>query len=141
MLKIKKADWLLIAIVLLAVAGYFGGKALFERADAYAGGKLEARITVNGELYKQVPLTQEEQIIDMQTKYGHNVLKVYDNGIRMTVSDAPLPIALKMGFISKPGERIICVPNRVLVEIVAAGADPSSGGTDEPGNGLDAVVN
>ncbi|GGA45515.1 NusG domain II-containing protein [Paenibacillus physcomitrellae] len=141
MLKIRKADWLLIAIVLLAVAGYFGGKALFERADAYAAGKLEARITVNGELYKQVPLTQEEQVIDMRTKYGHNVLKVYDNGIRMTVSDAPLPIALKMGFISKPGERIICVPNRVLVEIVSAGSEQPGSETDPLKDGLDAVVN
>ncbi|WP_138493831.1 NusG domain II-containing protein [Paenibacillus pinistramenti] len=141
MLRIKKADWILIAVILLAVAGYFGGKALFSKAEAYSPGSLEARITVNGELYKQVPLN-EEQTIDMNTQYGHNVLKVYDNGIRMTVSDAPLPIALKMGFISKPGERIICVPNRVLVEIVSAGS--TSGGEtggEEIQDGLDAVVN
>lgn len=130
MLKIKKADWILMVVILLAVGGILGGRALFSKADAYAPGQLEARITVNGKLYKQVPLTKEEQVIDMKTEYGTNTLKVFNNGIQMTASSAPRRIALDMGFISKPGQRIICVPNRVLVEIVGGKPEDSNGGID-----------
>lgn len=130
MLKLKKADWILVIVILLVVGGYFGGKSLFDKTATYAAGSLEARITVNGKLYKQVPLTKQVQTIDMKTEYGTNTLKVFDNGIQMTESSAPRRIALDMGFISKPGERIICVPNRVLVEIVGGKEEKTPDGID-----------
>ncbi|MNW14216.1 hypothetical protein D3C71_2123820 [compost metagenome] len=36
----------------------------------------------------------------------------------MTYSDAPLPIALEMGFIFRPRQQIICIPARLMVEVV-----------------------
>lgn len=104
------------------------------RNEHYAQGDLKAVITVNGKEYKTVSLTKEEQIIEMKTKFGHNILKVYDYGIQMTYSDAPLPIALEMGFISRPRQQIICIPARLMVEVV--NPDRSIDDDDE----LDAVI-
>lgn len=93
-----------------------------------------ALITVDGKRYKMVPLTREEQIIDITTAFGHNTLKVFNYGIQMIYSDAPLPIALDMGFVSRPREQIICIAARQIVEVV----NPSKpqGGEDE----LDAII-
>ncbi|MNN84106.1 hypothetical protein D3C81_2012290 [compost metagenome] len=88
------------------------------RGEQYAQGDLKAVITVNGKAYKTIALTKEEQTIDIKTKFGHNTLKVYDYGIQMTYSDAPLPIAMEMGFISRPKQQIICIPARLMVEVI-----------------------
>jgi len=84
----------------------------------YQQGQLQALITVNGKEYETVPLNGDERIIDIKTKFGHNTLKVYDYGIQMIYSDAPKRIALDMGFISEPYQQIICVPTRVVVEVL-----------------------
>ncbi|WP_028530872.1 NusG domain II-containing protein [Paenibacillus sp. HW567] len=129
----KRGDFMLILLVLLAAGSIYGIKWYNNHSEHYAQGDLKAVITVDGKEYKTVTLTKEEQIIHIKTKFGHNILKVYDYGIQMTYSDAPLPIAINMGFISRPRQQIICIPARLLVEVF----NPlSSGGDDE----LDAVI-
>ncbi|MNW63718.1 hypothetical protein D3C74_419460 [compost metagenome] len=121
-------------MVLLAAGTLYGIKAYKDHNEHYAQGELKAVITVDGKEYKTVSLTKEEQMIDIQTKFGHNILKVYDYGIRMTYSDAPLPIALDMGFISRPKQQILCIPARLMVEVF----NPQRSINDD--NELDAVI-
>ncbi|MEK5029449.1 NusG domain II-containing protein [Paenibacillus sp. FSL M7-1046] len=130
----KRGDFVIIVLVLLVAGSIYGVKWMNNRNEHYAQGDLKAVITVNGKEYKTVSLTKEEQIIEMKTKFGHNILKVYDYGIQMTYSDAPLPIALEMGFISRPRQQIICIPARLMVEVV--NPDRSIDDDDE----LDAVI-
>ncbi|WP_231869872.1 NusG domain II-containing protein [Paenibacillus riograndensis] len=125
---------ILILVVLLVAGSLYGIKAYKDHNEHYAQGELQAVITVDGKEYKTVSLTKEEQTIDIQTKFGHNILKVYDYGIRMTYSDAPLPIALDMGFISRPKQQILCVPARLMVEVI----NPHRSINDD--NELDAVI-
>lgn len=134
MQKMKRGDFVIIVLVLLVAGSIYGVKWMNNRNEHYAQGDLKAVITVNGKEYKTVSLTKEEQIIEMKTKFGHNILKVYDYGIQMTYSDAPLPIALEMGFISRPRQQIICIPARLMVEVV--NPDRSIDDDDE----LDAVI-
>ncbi|KWX86841.1 hypothetical protein AMQ83_16620 [Paenibacillus riograndensis] len=130
----KRGDMILILVVLLVAGSLYGIKAYKDHNEHYAQGELQAVITVDGKEYKTVSLTKEEQTIDIQTKFGHNILKVYDYGIRMTYSDAPLPIALDMGFISRPKQQILCVPARLMVEVI----NPRRSINDD--NELDAVI-
>ncbi|MEK4064082.1 MULTISPECIES: NusG domain II-containing protein [Paenibacillus] len=130
----KRGDFVIIVLVLLVAGSIYGVKWMNNRNEHYAQGDLKAVITVNGKEYKTVSLTKEEQIIEMKTKFGHNIFKVYDYGIQMTYSDAPLPIALEMGFISRPRQQIICIPARLMVEVV--NPDRSIDDDDE----LDAVI-
>ncbi|KWX71346.1 NusG domain II-containing protein [Paenibacillus jilunlii] len=130
----KRGDMILILVVLLVAGSLYGIKAYKDHNEHYAQGELKAVITVDGMEYRTVSLTKEEQMIDIQTKFGHNILKVYDYGIRMTYSDAPLPIALDMGFISRPKQQILCIPARLMVEVI----NPHRSINDD--NELDAVI-
>jgi len=132
--KMKRGDFIIILLVLLAAGAIYGVKWFNTSNENYQQGELKALITVDGREYKTVTLTKEEQVIDIQTKFGHNTLKVFDYGIQMTYSDAPLRIALDMGFISRPKQQIICIPARLMVEVF--NPDKSAHDEDE----LDAII-
>lgn len=134
MQKMKRGDFIIILLVLLAAGAIYGVKWFNTSNENYQQGELKALITVDGREYKTVTLTKEEQVIDIQTKFGHNTLKVFDYGIQMTYSDAPLRIALDMGFISRPKQQIICIPARLMVEVF--NPDKSAHDEDE----LDAII-
>lgn len=129
---VKRGDFILIGIVVcfalaLAVPKWLG-PAPQEPAPSAA---TYAVISVDGKPYRTVELTEEEQWIEIETERGRNVLFVHDRGIEMFEADCPDEICFTFGWISKPQQTIVCLPNRVLVEIVA---DQSEG--DE----IDAVV-
>lgn len=107
MQKMKRGDFVIIVLVLLVAGSIYGVKWMNNRNEHYAQGDLKAVITVNGKEYKTVSLTKEEQIIEMKTKFGHNILKVYDYGIQMTYSDAPLPIAWRWALFTGRGSRLL----------------------------------
>lgn len=128
----KRGDLLIITIV-VAVALFFlvprwlpGNES--ERNHIIP---LTADITVDGELYKTVTLTKEEQIIDIKTARGYNILRVYDYGLEMYDADCPDAVCQSFGFINKSKQSIICLPHRVMVEI---------NGIQDVGDEPDAVV-
>ena len=53
----------------------------------------------------------------INTKYGYNIIEVRDNKIAVIDADCPDKIDVKMGFIEKPGETLVCLPHRLIVEI------------------------
>jgi len=130
----KRGDFIIIILSLLTAGSIYGVEWINSNNEQYQQGELQAIITVDGKEYKTVSLTKEEQIIDIQTKFGHNTLKVFDYGIQMTYSDAPLRIALEMGFISRPKQQIICIPARIMVEVF----NPNKSVNDE--DELDAII-
>ena len=134
MLKMKRGDFIIILLALLTAGSIYGVEWINSNNEQYQQGELQAIITVDGKEYKTISLTKEEQIIDIQTKFGHNTLKVFDYGIQMTYSDAPLRIALEMGFISRPKQQIICIPARIMVEVF----NPNKSVNDE--DELDAII-
>lgn len=114
---------LIAAVALFAVPRWIGG----ETSEAAAF----AEITVDGEYFETIALTEESREVEIRTERGVNVLRVSDGGIRMIEADCPDQLCLGFGHIHRENETIVCLPNRVFVEIVA-----SNGG----GDGLDAVV-
>lgn len=80
-----------------------------------------ARITVDGKLFKTVQLTGKEQTVDIQTEYGYNILKVHDYGIEMIDADCPDKLCLTFGFIDRNGGTIVCLPHKLMVEVVSSG--------------------
>lgn len=119
MLKLKRGDILLIVLLLTAGIGWLAAQYWNGMREVEAG-QLSASISVDGEFYRSVSLDGEDEEIDIQTEYGHNILKKYDGGIQMVYADCPRKISMAMGFISRPNQTIICVPNRVFVEIVGS---------------------
>ncbi|GGH13570.1 NusG domain II-containing protein [Paenibacillus segetis] len=135
MFKLKRGDILLITVLILVGTLWLGLRYYNEKTQVYDPSSLSAVITVDGNLYEKIPLDGREQNIEIKTEYGHNILKVFDNGIQMVYADCPKKISMAMGFISRPNESIVCVPNRIFVEVVKNQSNVTD--TDD---GIDAYV-
>lgn len=125
----KKGD-MLIAGVLIAVIAGFSIPRFFDHSQT--GSAAFAEISVNGEHYRTVSLSEANQDIEIRTKRGYNLLRLSDHGIEMIEADCPDKLCLGFGHTHDQGDTIICLPNRILVEI--------TGDTGRGGGGLDAVV-
>lgn len=119
----KKNDWILIGVILCISAVFLGWHFLKPEEDTAV-----VEISVDGEVSAEYPLNEEEaQVIDID---GTNKLLIQDGKAEMTWADCPDQICVHHTAISRAGESIICLPNKVVVSIVGG----------EEGN-LDAVTN
>lgn len=78
-----------------------------------------AEITLDGKPYKKILLSEHrgEDQIDVKTEYGYNVIELKDASIRIIDADCRDAICIKSGFISKPGQLLVCLPHKLMVEI------------------------
>jgi hypothetical protein len=58
-----------------------------------------------------------DTLITFEGKTGEIIVKVKNRNVRVHKSSCPQKICVKMGWISKPGESIICVPNNMVIRI------------------------
>lgn len=117
----KKNDFLLIGLVLLIAVSVMGYHYL--KKDTGPG---KVVIRVDGETYGTYDLS-EEQNIDIQ---GTNILEIHNGEARMSEADCPDRLCVHQKAISRDGESIICLPNKIVVSV--------EGGED---NEIDAVAN
>ncbi|MFQ5866912.1 MAG: NusG domain II-containing protein [bacterium] len=106
--QVSKYDFILAGIILI-----FSVSSLLSFKNFRSNGGEKAFIYENGKLIKEVNLS-EEKIIN----YADMEIEVKEGRIRVLKSDCPQKICVQTGWISKPGQTIICVPNKVLIEIV-----------------------
>lgn len=81
---------------------------------------LVAVILVNNEEVKRIPLSgnTETEVFDIYSDDGGvNRVEVNQDKIRVIYADCPDQIDVKQGYISKPGETIICLPHKFVIEI------------------------
>lgn len=70
-------------------------------------------VTVDGEEYYRGLLLYRKEI-DLD---GHNKVVIADGEVWMEEADCPDKLCISQGKISKPGQTIICLPNKVMVTI------------------------
>jgi len=75
------------------------------------------RITVDGELYGQYDFSYEEKTIEIKTEYGENIVKINENSVWVEDASCKDKLDVKAGKIEKSGQMIVCLPNRLLIEI------------------------
>ena len=87
-----------------------------------------ADITIDGELYKRIPLTAHHGHDEMEihTKYGSNTVEVEDETIAIIDADCPDGICIAMGKASKPGNIIVCLPHKLVIEVKSSTDAPAS---------------
>lgn len=126
-LRRHRGDLLLIA-VFLAVAGV---ALLLLRACSAPGGV--AVVTVDGEEVGRYDLSRDGTYPIVGWNGGSNLLVIEDGAARVAEASCPDKLCAHTGHISRTGERIVCLPNRVVVEIRAADPAPDfSLGTESP---------
>lgn len=129
----KRGDYWLLALLIVIVAAFLLPRFIGGEWDANAyQGKTFVKITVDGELFQTVELTTDAQDIEIRTERGYNLLRIYDQGIEVIDADCRDGICKSYGFIQRVGQTIVCLPNRVFIEII---------GDSSKGDGIDALVN
>ena len=108
----KKKDFILIFIILLIVVVSFG---INHFTNAKSGKQIE--IYVDNELYKTYDIDDEDEN-KIESEEGYNVVKIHNHGAQITEASCPDKVCIHEGFITKPSESIVCLPNKVHIKII-----------------------
>lgn len=78
-----------------------------------------AEITLEGKTYKKIPLSEHrgEDKVYVKTQYGYNIIEIKDQSVGIIDADCKDKICIKSGVISKPGQSLVCLPHKLVVEI------------------------
>ncbi|MCD8365919.1 MAG: NusG domain II-containing protein [Clostridiales bacterium] len=116
----KKEIIFLLIIFIIILAVWLGYRRIAARTDS---GSL-VRITVDGEEYGVYDLGQDQEIpIEIDGEVT-NTLVIRDGKADMTEADCPDQICVNTAAISTENETIICLPNRVVVEVIESEEEP-----------------
>ncbi len=114
--RFSKFDLILVILVL-----FFSGFLIFRttlyrvRQSAQAA---KAVIYQDSHILESVDLHKDSLFSILN---GKMQIKVKDGKIRVTQADCPQHLCVTMGWIRYNGQSIVCVPNKILIEIKSAG--------------------
>ena len=120
--RISRNDVIFLAILLAVVTVFL---VIYERTGMRADAGACVRVTVDG----TYALGEEQEIPIVQDGVTTNVLTIRDGRADMTEADCPDKLCVHQKAISKNHEMIVCLPNKVVVEVT---------GSEE--NGFDSIA-
>lgn len=112
-MKKAKTDLILAAIVLLiAAAGFLINHQLHKLPAS------RVEVSIDGKITEIYDLNRNTDVVIQGYGNGHNHLFIQDKTAWIGEATCPDHICVHQGKISKNGEMIICLPNRVIIQIV-----------------------
>lgn len=105
----KKNDWILVLIVVCVAGGAYLSHQLLRNTGAG-----EVIVKVNGEITGTYSLNEDQEV---EINQGSNLLEIKNGRADMVEADCPDQLCVHQRAISANNENIICLPNRVIVEI------------------------
>ncbi len=105
--KVSKLDWILTIILLSISVG-----SLISYNNTGLDNNKIALIYKNNELIMEVDLSKDDVI-----NFDEMVVEVKEGCLRALKVDCPRKICVQTGWISSPSQTIVCVTNKVLIEI------------------------
>lgn len=110
-----KADIIIISAILLSALLLF-----FVPRWMHAG-EQEGNIQIlqDGKLLYEYPAQTEQTVSVSFEDGGYNLVLIGDGSVRVTDADCPDKLCVKQRSISKNGESIICLPHKLVVQIVS----------------------
>lgn len=112
----KKTDLFLVVLALVAAAGIW----LFYSAGAEKG--LTAVVTVDGEERAELSLNETDSVT-IETEWGYNIVHTENGQVFVTEADCRDQICVNHKKIEKTGETIVCLPHKMVVEIIGGEAE------------------
>lgn len=58
-----------------------------------------------------------EKVVDIETEFGYNTVLIKENSVCVTDANCPDKLDVKAGEISKTNQVIVCLPNKLMIEI------------------------
>ena len=117
MRKKIRADLILIAVLLLVSATALALFLFTGEEGAYVV------VTVDGAEYGRFPLNENAEIRIPSEAGGYNLLQIEDGEARVCEASCPDGICAAHRPISRVGESILCLPNRVAVRVESESND------------------
>ena len=110
-LKIKKSD-IIIILCVLCIAGllFCGLKFLTPQGNT-------VKIEVDSKTAASFPLDENRSYSVKKNGRVTNIVEIKDGKVSVSAADCPDKICVKHREISKSGESIICLPNKVVISI------------------------
>lgn len=75
------------------------------------------RISLDGELYGTYRLSEEQTVLIRKSGAVTNTLQISGHKAKMAEADCPDRLCVHQNAISRQGETIVCLPNKVVVEV------------------------
>jgi len=118
---VTRADKLILVVVLGLALGSFALIGL-RRAAQVRPAEAQVVVEVDGRVVDMFPLAELKPGERRQVRgpLGYSVIIGGDNKVRMESSPCPDKVCMARGWISLPGEAIVCVPNHVVVHITGS---------------------
>lgn len=114
-MKLKKGDLIIILMLVAAVISWLGINKLGESKD-----ERQIVIETNGSVYKTIPMKvgMKQQDIHIELENGKYIdIVVDENGAYVSDVICPDKVCQKTGLVSRVGQSIVCLPNKVVVYI------------------------
>lgn len=113
--SVKKNDRIFLAVVFLLL---LVTAAVFYLIRGNGGARV--KVTVDGDLYGTYSLYENQEIPISKGGVTTNVLVIRDGTADVTEADCPDKLCVHQRAISKTGETIVCLPNKVVVEVLGS---------------------
>jgi len=112
---LTKGDKLLIVFVIILSFLSMG----YINKQAFSNDSKYVSVQVNGKEVKKIIFDKKiiGTTIPLKTEYGYNLIEIGDEKVRVIEADCPDKIDVKQGYISRIGETIVCLPNKMVIEI------------------------
>lgn len=108
---IRKNDLILALAVMIAAGIFFAGHLLTAQK-----GTGDVQIQINGRITQTLNLKKD---CTVEINGGTNTVQIKDGKVRMSEADCPDQICVHQKEISRNGESIICLPNKIVLKIVS----------------------
>lgn len=111
----KKADMVLVAVILgIAAISLFMGKVIKKEGNSVT-------VSVDGVPVAEYSLSEDATYEISGFEGGYNTLVIEDGVAYLNEADCPDKLCVKQGKIKKVGETIVCLPHKVVIEVVGEG--------------------
>lgn len=112
----------LVLMVLFGIGGMF-----YISGSAAGINEKYVSIQIDGEIVKTITFGDNMigKTYDFDTEYGFNRIEIGDGSVRMSEADCDDPVGWHDHSISNPGEILVCLPNKMLVEVKSKGKTDS----------------
>ncbi len=105
----NKNDIRMLIIVVIVIILLFGIN-MFKKPSSYA------LVYHGSDVILNIDLNIDREYV-VNGDNGEVVIVVKDHKIKVTNENSPYHLCSKQGYISKKGESIICLPNRIVIEL------------------------
>jgi hypothetical protein len=126
----KRGDKIVLVILLITVVITFGATLIYKTSNK--GSENIAVIKLAGKVIRTIDLNKvvKQQEFTIKTDKGnYNTILVKTNSISIKDADCKHEECVKSGWISRPGEMIVCLPNKLIINIEGQESKDIDGGT------------